>query len=54
MKSEKFGAYMKTLLAIFLVGITLMTAGCYSNATKESGTDSTEKTSPTPSRSGRY
>jgi hypothetical protein len=45
---------MKSLLFLLTLSVTLMATGCYSNSTKESGTDSTEQTAPTPSRSGGY
>ncbi len=45
---------MKSILLLLTLGVALLTTGCYSNTTKESGTDSTEKTAPMPSRSGGY
>ncbi len=45
---------MKTLLFSLLLGMTFITAGCYSNTAKDSSTDTTEQSAPTPSRSGGY
>ena len=45
---------MRALIVVLTLGFTFVTAGCYSNDTKESGSDSTEQSAPTPSRSGRY
>ncbi|MBT8120519.1 MAG: hypothetical protein KJN89_12475 [Gammaproteobacteria bacterium] len=45
---------MKNILLALILGSPLLAAGCNSNPAKESGTDSSEQSAPTPSRSGRY
>jgi len=45
---------MKSVLFFLALSATLIITSCYSNSSKESGSDSTEKTAPMPSRSDRY
>ena len=45
---------MKSVLFFLALSATLIITGCYSNSSKESGSNSSEKTAPMPTRSDRY
>lgn len=45
---------MKVLATVFMLATLLVTSGCYSDSTKEAGSDSTERSAPAPSRSSGY
>jgi len=45
---------IKSALLLITLSITLLITGCYSNASKETASDTTEQSAPSQSRPDRY